>query len=90
MLSASGKKDGIISIETAKTCFLPQHNSKALIGNSYGEESTVLYGGAAYGYRTQFEFFPDRGWGIVIFMNSNENWKFMNETMWALKRSYDI
>jgi len=90
MLSAAGKENGLLSIETAKTCFLPQNKSKALIGNSFGSDSTVLYGGAAYGYRTQFEFFPDKGWGIVVFMNSNQNWQFMNETMRAIKKSYGI
>ena len=87
---SKGKQDGILSVDMLKAAFIPINHRKALIGNSNGTKSTVLYGGASMGFRTQFELFPEQGWGIVVFMNSYQNWKFMNEAMRGLKKHFSL
>lgn len=86
--SYQGKEGGLLKPETVKTAFIPTQNGKALFSNSYGIDSTVFYGGASMGFRTQFEIFPQKGWGVVVLMNSHENWRFMNEVKRGLKRFY--
>lgn len=87
---SQGLPNKLLNPNFLQEALIPQNQSKALIANSYGQESTVFYGGASMGYRTQYEFFPNQKWGIVVFMNSHENWQFMNEVMWAVKRQYGL
>ena len=81
----NGEEGKILKPQTVRDGFLPINQNKALIANSYGPESTVYYGGASMGFRTQMEIFPKRGWGLVILMNSHVNWRFTHEITRALK-----
>lgn len=82
MKAANGQSD-ILSEAMAKEALQPQFEGKNLLMNTANNnDNHIMYGGASYGFRTQFHAGPQTGWGIVSFMNSFENWQMMAEFNW--------
>ena len=85
-----GDGSQLLSTSMIKEGLKPMNNSKCLLMNRYSDDGACFYGGASKGFRTQIEFYPKQQWALVVFMNSNENWKFMNEVSWKLKAYFGI
>ncbi|MEM6726782.1 MAG: hypothetical protein AAF598_22280, partial [Bacteroidota bacterium] len=74
----------------AKEAIKSHHNGKSLLCNYLEDMDGFTYGGASQGFRTQMTGNPEKGTGIVLLMNSNENWRFMAETQWGMIDHYQL
>lgn len=84
------KSTTLINAATAELAFTRAHDSKSLAMNVSRDGNTAYYGGASMGFRTSFDLNFREGSGIVVLMNSHENWRFMNEVMNTLKSFYQL
>ena len=75
--AAKGIDNSLISKDLAMKCVKSQKGDNRTYLFGVGENNHYL-GGASYGYRTQFEGDFEKGNLIVIFLNSHENWQFLN------------
>ncbi|MFK7920482.1 MAG: serine hydrolase domain-containing protein [Bacteroidia bacterium] len=81
--ASKGKDNRFLSQEMALAGLTPNKQNRGLIFyNNYGP----YWGGASMGFRTQFKANVEEGWVAVCFMNSHENWPFMNVALGAAER----
>lgn len=73
--AVSGKDNRFISQKLAEEGVNIQFSNNGLIFKKW---DTVAWGGAAHGFRTQFQGDHTQGWVAVMLTNSHENWMMMN------------
>lgn len=84
--AAKGEDNIMLTQELAIQATTEQHDSRCLIFN---KSFDLFWGGASQGYYTNFAGKPENGTIIIVFTNSDINWKFTNEVMelcWEFSR----
>lgn len=76
--AAKGEDNSLINKDLAMKCVLAQNNKDRSYLFGVGDKYHFYLGGASYGYRTQFEANFETGNLVAIFLNSHENWQFLN------------
>lgn len=82
--ASKGIDNQLISQKMAQQAIYPESSfrSHSLLYNQYND---TYYGGASMGFRTQMKSRIEDGWLMVIFMNSHENWPFMNDVVFKVE-----
>ena len=85
--AARGIDNRLINKELAMKCVKSQKGDNRTYLFGMGKTNHYL-GGASYGYRTQFDADFEKGNLIIIFLNSHENWQFLNIDCLKVCRKY--
>lgn len=73
-----GEDNSLISKELGEKAIQEQDGKGRTLLFGGGSENNLYLGGASYGYRTQFQAYPKDNAMTLVFLNSFENWQFLN------------
>lgn len=86
--AAKGENNTLISKELALKAIQMEAGKKRALLFGVGDKENNYLGGASYGFRTQFEGNVETKNLVVIFLNSHENWQFLNIDMLSAAFKY--